>query len=160
MGFLSYTAHRIAAGKEPEYDHPMRMAMEVADKSNLTGAFGRWLFPMAGQLGLTGISRYFDQKTDTMLGLAGGPTLQGAGDIFGRQMLGRLIPQPIIHALDPSAKEIDFRRSDLHALRKMVPGNNLWWARAGIDHVEDSLGDAFNLPGRSLKSQNTLIAQD
>lgn len=156
MGFLSYLTHRIAAGKEPEFNHPTRMALEIADKSNLTGAFGRFLFPLAGQVGASNISRYFDQDAENSLL---GSTFQEGVDLIHRQLPGRLIGS-MTGAAPENKKPLAFRRSDLHAIRKLVPANNLWWARSAIDSGEDAIGNAFNLPGKSLKQQQTQIQQD
>jgi hypothetical protein len=42
-----------------------------------------------------------------------------------------------------------FNRSDLHFVRRLMPGQNLWYARRAVNGLEDSVGDLFNLPGKS-----------
>jgi hypothetical protein len=34
-------------------------------------------------------------------------------------------------------------------MRRMMPGQNVWYLRSHINSLEDAVGDAFDLPGKS-----------
>jgi hypothetical protein len=123
----------------------------VLDKSNLLGWTGDVLFPVANQLGLKRLSCWSDRDPAETLG---GPSIGTTFDAFNRGLPGRalqaVLPDNVLEGLgiEPSEKE-GFRRSDLHFLRKMMPGQNLWYLRGGINMLEDRVGDAMDLPGKS-----------
>jgi hypothetical protein len=152
MGTLSYVVKQKVAGQPIEPFSSPKFAMEVLDKSNLLGWTGDALFPIANQLGFSNVSRFSDRDPMETLG---GPTAGTAGDAFTRMLPGRALA-PIRNAmqLNQDGKEAEgFRRSDLHFIRKLIPGQNHWLLRNGLNHLEDTIGDAFDLPGKSQAQQ-------
>jgi hypothetical protein len=157
MGYLSYVAHRKAAGKEIETDHPGHLIGEVVDKGNLAGWMGQVIFPLANQMGYTNVSRYYDQNAgDVLLG----PSAGEIGDIWKRQWPGRILESMTGESADENRRPMAIRRSDVHGARKMLPLQNWWMMRREFDHMENAIGDYFNLPGKPLNTQNEQIQQD
>ncbi|MER8397464.1 hypothetical protein [Mesorhizobium sp. M1348] len=74
------------------------------------------------------ISRYASRNT---AGALLGPTLDAASDLF--QISGAI-----------SAG--DFKQSDLHTVRKLLPIQNLFFVRTLFDRIEAATGDALGLP--------------
>lgn len=144
MGSLSYVSKQMAAGQPIESD-PGKLAMEVADKTNLLGWTNEILSPGLWQLGFKNLSRFSDRDpAETLLG----PTAGNVASTFIRQLPGR--------AANP---DLPFRRSDLHFLRRMAPGQNLWYMRQGINDLEDKVADGFDLPGESNEERQLAMNQ-
>jgi hypothetical protein len=136
LGAVRYWAKETIAGRETSED-PSVWAVEALDGSGLTGwlmdANGGLEKATRGSLGLsmiTGkpISRY---ATRNAPGALLGPTFDAASDIF--QATGAIVAG-------------DFKQSDLHTVRKLIPMQNLFWLRTLFDRVEAATGDALNLP--------------
>ncbi|TKD40624.1 MAG: hypothetical protein E5W98_20515 [Mesorhizobium sp.] len=136
LGAVTYWAKETVAGRETS-DDPAVWAVEAVDWSGLTGwlmdANGGLEKATRGTLGLsmiTGkpISRY---ATRNAPGALLGPTLDAASDIF--QATGAIAAG-------------DFKRSDLHTVRQLIPAQNLFWIRTLFDRVEAATGDALGLP--------------
>lgn len=139
MGTASYVAKQKAAGQPIELDKPGRLAMEVIDKSNLLGWTGEMVFPALWQMGMKDLSRWSDRDaTETLLGPSAG-TVASAYE--------RRLPQKL--TADTESGEKGFARSDLHFMRRLMPGQNLWYFRRGVNALEDAVGNAFDLPGES-----------
>lgn len=101
-------------------------AMAIYD---ITDDFGRHT---AFERGLTALSSRFGVVS--LMAPSGallGPTLDAASDIF--QATGALAAG-------------DFKQSDLHTVRKLLPFQNLFWLRTLFDRVEAATGDALGLP--------------
>jgi hypothetical protein len=151
MGTLSYVAKQKAAG-QPIESNPGRLAMEVLDKSNILGWTNEVISPGLWQGGNKDLSRWSDRDfAETVLG----PTAGTAVAAWGKQYPARLSNLASGGAVNPN---LAFRRSDLHFLRRMAPGQNLWYARRGINALEDGVGDLFDLPGES-NEQRDLLAE-
>jgi hypothetical protein len=145
MGAASYVAKQTAAGQPVELDKPGRLAMEVADKSNLLGWTGEMIFPALWQLGMKDLSRWSDRDAaETLLG----PSAGTVATAYERRLPAKL-------TADTDAGEKGFARSDLHFLRRLMPGQNLWYFRRGVNALEDAIGDAFDLPGESNADRAT-----
>ncbi|MBZ9683123.1 hypothetical protein LB531_20915 [Mesorhizobium sp. CO1-1-2] len=136
LGAITYWARKTIAD-EPTSEDPRVWAVEALDWSGLTGwamdANGVLEKATRGKYGLsmfTGkqISRYASRNT---AGALLGPTLDMAGDAF--QISGAI-------AAD------DFKQSDLHTVRKLLPAQNLFFIRTLFDRVEKATGSALNLP--------------
>lgn len=80
------------------------------------------------------ISRYASRNT---AGALLEPTLDAASDLF--QISGAI-----------SAG--DFKRSDLHTARKLLPIRNLFYIRALLDRVGAAAGDALGLPDSNKRN--------
>jgi len=143
-GYLAYYTKQKVADQPIETD-PTRLGIEVVDKSNLVGWTGQFLFPMLWQFGMKNLSRWSDRDpVETLLG----PTAGTVASAYTRQFPGRIFGNPNMDEEGGEAN-LQFRRSDLHFLRRMAPGQNIWYLRHGINQLEDSIGDAFDLPGQS-----------
>ncbi|MER9484723.1 hypothetical protein NKI50_01835 [Mesorhizobium sp. M0563] len=136
LGALTYWAKETIAGRVTSED-PKVWAVEALDWSGLVGwamdANGVLEKATRGKVGLsyfTGkeISRYASRNT---AGALLGPTLDAASDLF--QISGAI-----------SAG--DFKQSDLHTVRKLLPIQNLFFLRTLFDRVEAATGDALGLP--------------
>lgn len=140
MGTASYVAKQRAAGQPIEADNSGRLAMEVLDKSNLMGWTSELIFPGLWALGMKDLSRWSDRDAvETLLG----PSAGTVSSLYERRLLSREMPG------DDGEGHKPFSRSDLHFLRRLMPGQNLWYFRRAINALEDSVGDAFDLPGKS-----------
>lgn len=144
MGAASYVAKQTAAGQPIETDNPTRFAAEVLDKSNLMGWMGDVAFPLMAQMGMKNLSRWSDRDPIETLG---GPSAGMIGDLFSRRLPARLTANP--DGDTEAQDEKPFSRSDLHFLRRMAPGQNLWYLRSHVNDLEDAVGNAFDLPGKS-----------
>lgn len=148
MGTASYVAKQTAAGQPIETD-PARLAMEVADKSNLMGWTSELAFPLLWQFGEKNLSRWGDRDpVETLLGPSAGLVAAAYERHFPSRMFG-----------DQETANDTFRRSDLHFLRRLAPGQNLWFLRRAVNSTEDYVGDAFNLPGTSNKERELAMNQ-
>lgn len=143
MGTLSYVSKQKLAN-QPIEKEPGRLALEVLDKSNLLGWTGEIIFPALWQAGLKDLSRWSDRDPVETLG---GPTAGTVASTFERQFPARM-----------ANPNVPFRRSDLHFLRRMMPAQNLWYARRGVNAMEDLVGDAFDLPGKSNEQRELMAA--
>lgn len=147
-GFLSYAAKQKAAGQPIETENLGRLALEVADKSNLAGWTGEAIYPGIWQLGFKDYSRWSDRDaTETLLG----PSAGTLGSIYERRL-----PSKVFGNQEEKAQT--FTRSDLHFLRRLAPGQNLWYFRQAVNGLEDRIGDAFDLPGTSNADRRALAA--
>lgn len=142
MGTLSYVAKQTAAGQPIEpFDSP-RFALEVLDKSNLMGWTSDVIFPALWMGGFKSLSRWSDRDpTETI----GGPVVGTVFSTYAKQLPGKFAASAGL--AEEGQKGID--RSDLHFMRRLMPGQNLWYARNAINALEDSMGDAFGLEGKS-----------
>jgi hypothetical protein len=146
MGTLSYVAKQKAAGQPLEAD-PGRLAMEVLDKSNILGWTSEVISPGLWQMGNKDLSRWSDRDwAETVLG----PTAGTVGAAYGRQFPAKLSNLITGGAMN---EEKPFTRADLHFLRRMAPGQNVWYMRRGINALEDGVGDLMDLPGQSNKER-------
>lgn len=144
MGAASYITKQTVANQMIEWDNPTRFAAEVLDKSNLMGWMGDVAFPLMAQMGMKNLSRWSDRDPIETLG---GPSAGMVGDLFSRRLPARLTANP--DGDTEAQDEKPFSRSDLHFMRRMAPGQNLWYLRSHINDLEDAVGNAFDLPGKS-----------
>ena len=140
-GYLSYWTKQRTAGMPVETQNMTQLAGEVLDRSNLTGWIGQAIWPAIWQLGFKDLSRWSDQDAVETIG---GPVAGTLADIYSRRLPSHLLGDQV----DPGQT---FTRSDLHFIRRLLPGQNLWYFRRGVNNLEDSIGDLFNLPGESQK---------
>jgi hypothetical protein len=102
-------------------------------------------------LGMKNLSRFSDRDPAETLG---GPTAGSIFDAYNRGIPGRVaqsvLPDDVLDKMGIQPSEsAGIRRSDLHFLRKLMPGQNLWYLRGGINDLEDLIGNQFDLPGTS-----------
>lgn len=137
-GYLAYYTKQRTAG-QPLESNPGRLALEVLDRSNLSGWTGQAIFPGLWALGFKDLSRWSDRDAvETFLGPAAG-TL---ADIWQRRLGAKF-------TANPAEGDQPFNRNDVHFIRRLVPAQNLWYFRRAANGLEDSIGDLFNLPGES-----------
>ncbi|MFI0847785.1 hypothetical protein [Mesorhizobium sp. IMUNJ 23232] len=136
LGALTYALKEWNAGREPS-EKPSVWAVEAFDRSGLAG----WLMEAnnmtekltRGTVGLsffTGepVSRYASRN---VTGAFLGPTPEAVADIF--QVSG-------------AAFAGDFKKTDLTAARKFLPGQNLFYLRSLFNRVEQGTGEALDIP--------------
>jgi hypothetical protein len=131
LGSAAYGAKQYAAGRDISTD-PDKLIVESLDRS---GAFG-YFWDMNNMLekvtrgeyganpafGATPMSRYASRN---IMGSALGPSLGTAEDII--QVAG-------------AVSTGDFKRSDLRRIRKLMPGQNLFYMRRLLNELEDKVG--------------------
>jgi len=136
-GAATYTMKQLLSGQPIEKD-PGRYALEVLDKSNLLGWTGEYFYPSLWQFGMGNFSRWGDRQTWETLG---GPVAGTAVDAWDLRL-----PAKLIGTLrgDPNGPHIS--RSDIHRIRRMLPGNQVWYLRRAVNAAEGRIGDSLGLP--------------
>jgi hypothetical protein len=124
MGALVYVLKQWTAGQPIETD-PTRFAQEMVDKSGVLAWGGDLLFPMLWQFGNDDLSRWSDrQPVETI----GGPVAGTIADAYTTRWPKRLM-------------DGDVSQADVHKLRRLLPGQNLFYARRAINALEADLAD-------------------
>jgi hypothetical protein len=134
-GAVTYTMKQLLSGQPMEKD-PGRYALEVLDKSNLLGWTGEYFYPSLWQFGMGNFSRWGDRQTWETLG---GPVAGTAVDAWDLRLPAKLIGTA--RGQGPQLK-----RSDIHRIRRMLPGNQVWYLRRAVNALEGHVGDAMGLP--------------
>lgn len=120
LGASVYALKQIAADQPIETD-PKRFAMEVVDKSGLMAWSGDILFPALWQAGSDDFSRWSDrQPVETLLG----PVAGTVGDLYSQRLPSKILAG-------------DLSANDIHKLRRLLPGQNLWYLRRAINRLEE-----------------------
>jgi hypothetical protein len=137
-GAATYTMKQLLSGQPLEKD-PTRYALEVLDKSNLLGWTGEYFYPMLWQAGMQNFSRWGDRQTWETLG---GPVAGAAVDAWDLRIPAKVRGQ-MSSSYDP--KQAHFSRGDIHRIRRMLPGNQIWYLRQAVNTLEGKVGDAMGL---------------
>lgn len=145
MGTLSYVSKQTAAGQPIEDFNSARFALEVLDKSNLMGWTSDVVFPALWMMGFNNLSRWSDRDPVETIG---GPVVGTVLSTYGKQLPAKFIGSAE-SALGDDEPQPGVNRSDLHFMRRLMPGQNLWFARSHINDLEDAIGNAFDLSGKS-----------
>jgi hypothetical protein len=140
-GALTYTMKQLLSGQPIEKD-PGRYALEVLDKSNLLGWTGEYFYPGLWQFGMGNFSRWGDRQTWETLG---GPVAGTAVDAWDLRLPAKLIGTA--RGQGPQLK-----RQDIHRVRRMLPGNQVWYLRRAVNAAEGHVGDAMGLPAAPIPS--------
>lgn len=138
-GAATYTMKQLLSG-QPIEKNPRRYALEVLDKSNLLGWTGEYFYPMLWQAGMQNFSRWGDRQTWETLG---GPVAGTAVDAWDLRIPAKIRGQ-MSSSYDPG--EAHFSRSDIHRIRRMLPGNQIWYLRQAVNTLEGKVGDSMGLP--------------
>jgi hypothetical protein len=154
-GYMSYVTKQWLAGQPIETDNPKRLAMEVLDKSNLLGWTGEVIYPALWYAGFKDFSRWSDRDPVETLG---GPSAGTVASVYERRFASKALA-PVRNATEDDANEKGFSRSDLHFVRRLMPAQNLWYMRRAVNNLEDSVGDLFDLPGKSNADRAAELAQ-
>jgi hypothetical protein len=151
MGTLSYVSKQRAAGQPIEPFNSPRFALEVLDKSNLMGWTSDLVFPALWMLGFNNLSRWSDRDPVETIG---GPSVGTVFSTYARQLPARFLA-PFRNSIDSEdgAQQKGVSRADVHFIRRLLPGQNLWYLRSHINDLEDRISDAFDLPGTSNKDR-------
>lgn len=155
-GYLAHTFRQAAAGFAPETD-PVAAAREAVSESGLIGVLPDILSPAARLLarGLVHADMLDPAKAETFgqsmkysdrspASALGGPSVGAAFDAW----------DVLFNRLDNglSAK-------DLHAIRRLLPFQNVWFLRRMINALEGETADALNLEGATGDSAIDRLAQ-
>lgn len=125
IGSLVYVLKQLTAGQPIETD-PERFAMEMVDKSGLLAWTGDLIFPGLWQFGSDDLSRWSDrQPVETLLG----PVAGTVGDIYASRWPAKALSG-------------DLSAADVHKIRRLLPFQNLWYARRAINELEGAAADA------------------
>lgn len=119
-----YTLKQLAAD-QPIEKNPTRFAREVIDRSGVLAWGGDIIFPALWQFGSDDLSRWSDREPiETMLG----PSAGTLGDVFANRWPTKI-------------REGEVSEKDVHKLRRLMPGQNLWYARRAINALEEEFSD-------------------
>jgi hypothetical protein len=128
-GALSYQFRSLAAGKMPSSD-PKELAAEAFSESGLAGVLPDLVSPIGRRFGVLGESSRFSDRN--VMGAFGGPALGTAADAYDVLM---------------NRTQNGLSARDLHAVRRLLPFQSLWWLRRAINAVEGETAEALNLEG-------------
>lgn len=146
-GYLTHVFRQAAAGQAPVTD-PLKAAQEAFSEAGLAGILPDIVSPASHLAGSAlkeshpdaaayfgGPVKYSDRNP---ISAFGGPSLGAAQDAW--DFLYNRAPQG------------QFTAKDLHAGRRLIPGQNVWWLRRGINALEGETADALNLEGATNES--------
>jgi len=133
-GFLTHVLRQFVAGKTPTTD-PLQAANEAFTEAGLAGIVPDLVAPLARRFGLFGESSKFSDRN--VLSTFGGPALGTLGDAYDLSM---------------NRTQNGMSARDLQLLRRLMPYQNLWWARRAINALEGETAEAMNLPGADVQS--------
>lgn len=121
-GAAVYTLKQLASG-QPITDDPKKFALEVVDRSGMLTWTSDILFPAAWQMGSDDLSRWSDrQPVETLLG----PTAGTIADAYTSRWPDRVL-------------DGDLSKADVHKMRRMLPGQNLFYLRRAINDLESAV---------------------
>lgn len=119
LSSMSYTLKQLAADQVIESD-PVRFAREMVDKSGVLAWGGDILFPGLWQFGADDLSRWSDrQPVETLLG----PVAGTVADAYTSRWPVRVMDGEVTEA-------------DVHKLRRLMPGQNLFYIRRLVNELE------------------------
>lgn len=139
-GAATYTMKQKLSGQPIEKD-PTRYALEVLDKSNLLGWTSEYFYPALWAGGMQNFSRWGDRQTWETLG---GPVAGTAVDLWDLRLPAKIRAQL-------SGEGAGFTRADIHRIRRMLPGNQVWYLRRAVNNLEGYVGDEMGLPPEAPK---------
>lgn len=136
LGAMSYAAKEYASGREPNLA-PDRLAMEAMNWSGLLGYIPDLYDPLiGGAFNVPRFSRFSDQQpVETLLG----PSVGLLSDVYN------------VYKNDDN--EWGVTNKDVHALRKILPFQNMFYLRRIIDGLEgETAENVFGAPDSGNKS--------
>lgn len=140
LGGLSYYVRELAAGIEPDLS-PGRVVAESLNWSGLLAYAPDLYDPLAGLFHAPRLSRYTDKRvSDTFLG----PTVGTVDQLF-RTAAG-------VTDLGVTAK-------DVHAVRKLAPGQNVFYLRRLVNALEGELAEFIGAEGATNMTFMERIAE-
>jgi hypothetical protein len=133
-GYLAHALRNAAAGTTVQTD-PSLAAAEAFSESGLGGVLPDLLSPIGRRFGIFGESaRYADRN---VMSAFGGPAFGTLGDAYDFSM---------------NRTANGMSASDLQLMRRMLPFQNLWYLRRGINALQGETAEAFDLPGADAKA--------
>lgn len=140
-GYLVHSLRQLAAGKEPT-THPVAAAGEAFAESGLGGILPELVSPFARRFGILGESaRYSDRNVTSTFGGPAVGTFVDTYDVLYNRTQGGL------------------SASDLQAIRRLLPLQNLWWARRAINALEGETAEALELRGATPMTFGARVAE-
>jgi len=127
-GYLMHAVRQTMSGRVPDTD-PAQAALDAWSESGLGGVLPDLMSPFGRRLGVWGAAKYSDSN---MAATFGGPSAGTIQDTW--QWL-----------MSDSANGVSAK--DLHKARRLLPFQNLWWARRAINAVEGELAEGLDLKG-------------
>lgn len=135
-GAMTYYAKQYVSN-QPTEKNPARLALEVLDKSNLLGWASEYFYPALWAFGAKDFSRWGDRQTvETALGAAIGPV----ADLWDLRL-----PAKIYGQMHKGVGDARFTRNDIHRLRRLIPGNQVWYLRRAVNTLERKAGDSLGI---------------
>lgn len=140
LGGVVYGAKQTLAGREVDV-RPTKVILEAVDRSGVTGY---WMdlnnmiaTASSGTVSIGRVAGIDDPMsryaTRNVQGIFLGPTAGAISDM-----------SKVIRSFGVLGQE-EFRESDLHAIRKLIPYQNLFYTRKLFDIAEENAADALNL---------------
>jgi hypothetical protein len=133
-GYLSHVFRQLVAGKLPETD-PAKAAGEAFSESSLGGVMPDLAAPLGRRVGLFGESARFSDAN--VASTFGGPAVGTAQDALEFAM---------------TRSRGGISASDLHMLRRLMPYQNVWWARRAINALEGESAEGLDLKGADVST--------
>jgi hypothetical protein len=128
-GALVHALRQTAANMAVQTD-PRALAGEAFAESGLTGVLPELISPFAWRFGLLGESARFAERNVTSA--FGGPAVGTFVDLYD-----------VIY--NPTANRLSAK--DLQALRRLLPLQNLWGLRGGINAIQGETAEALDIEG-------------
>lgn len=128
-GALVHIFRQTASGVAIQTD-PVALAGEAFSESGLAGVLPDLLSPISRRFGLFGESARFSDRN--AVGAYGGPALGTGADFYDLVM-------------NRSVNGINAK--DAHMLRRLIPLNQVWWLRRGVNALEGETTEALGLAG-------------
>lgn len=129
-GYLTHAIRQTVAGKKPITD-PGKAAYEAMVESGMAGLLPDLLEPPVRLFG-RGEMGNVRQSDRSLFSAYGGPGVGAMGDAF---------------SILPRVADGTVSSADLHAIRRLIPYNQLWFARKAIDALEGETAEALDLKG-------------
>lgn len=126
-GYLAHALRQLAAGKQPNTD-PVGAAGEALSESGIAGVLPDLIAPVGRRLGFGESARFSNSNVLSLFG----PAVGSFGDAYDL-------------AMNRTADGVSAK--DLTLMRRLLPFQNLWWARRAINALEGEAAEAMNLKG-------------
>jgi hypothetical protein len=140
-GALAHILRATSAGFAFETD-PQKLAGEAFTEAGLGGVLPDLVAPFARRFGLLGESaRYSDRNIGSAFG---GPAAGLAFDVYDL-------------AMNRTANGMS--AADLHMLRRLLPGQNVWFLRRAINALEGESAEAMGLAGAEARTFGERFAE-
>jgi hypothetical protein len=128
-GTLVHALRQTASGMTIQTD-PKALAGEAFVESGLVGILPDLLSPIARRFGVLGESARFSDRN--VASAYGGPAIGFGADMYDMVM---------------NRTADGMNAKDLQLLRRLLPLNQVWWFRRGVNAVQGEIGEALELEG-------------